>query len=297
MKSKDNITLENTPEFIQLRDINDKIFKENFSIELDKLLESFYNAKFKGVIEKVDYIEYEVVDIKDNIENTEKSLVCLKEIMSGEYIGIKEKLDEINLEIQSLNKKGLNELRDILENEILEINKINNLKLIHLVEKNEETNLKIENNEKQVKNTISKINDIDKKVAELITKALIELKSENNTKTKELIDLAEVNHGFLDEDINSLSTEIKKINKKSNENLALTEEKYELINQKIDDVESKIKSNFDLIQQEDGLIQLTNYRKENDLQISSLKSAIMWLMGINIVLAISILAVLIIVLL
>lgn len=297
MKSKDNITLENTPEFIQLRDINDKIFKENFSIELDKLLESFYNAKFKGVIEKVDYIECEVVDIKDNIENTEKSLVCLKEIMSGEYIGIKEKLDEINLEIQSLNKKGLNELRDILENEILEINKINNLKLIHLVEKNEETNLKIENNEKQVKNTISKINDIDKKVAELITKALIELKSENNTKTKELIDLAEVNHGFLDEDINSLSTEIKKINKKSNENLALTEEKYELINQIIDDVESKIKSNFDLIQQEDGLIQLTNYRKENDLQISSLKSAIMWLMGINIVLAISILAVLIIVLL
>lgn len=297
MKSKDNITLENTPEFIQLRDINDKIFKENFSIELDKLLESFYNAKFKGVIEKVDGIEYEVVVIKDNIENTEKSLVCLKEIMSGEHIGIKEKLDEINLEIQSLNKKGLNELRDILENEILEINKINNLKLIHLVEKNEETNLKIENNEKQVKNTISKINDIDKKVAELITKALIELKSENNTKTKELIDLAEVNHGFLDEDINSLSTEIKKINKKSNENLALTEEKYELINQRIDDVESKIKSNFDLIQQEDGLIQLTNYRKENDLQISSLKSAIMWLMGINIVLAISILAVLIIVLL
>lgn len=297
MKSKDNITLENTPEFIQLRDINDKIFKENFSIELDKLLESFYNAKFKGVIEKVDEIECEVVDIKDNIENTEKSLVCLKEIMSGEHIGIKEKLDEINLEIQSLNKKGLNELRDILENEILEINKINNLKLIHLVEKNEETNLKIENNEKQVKNTISKINDIDKKVAELITKALIELKNENNTKTKELIDLAEVNHGFLDEDINSLSTEIKKINKKSNENLALTEEKYELINQRIDDVESKIKSNFDLIQQEDGLIQLTNYRKENDLQISSLKSAIMWLMGINIVLAISILAVLIIVLL
>lgn len=297
MKSKDNITLENTPEFIQLRDINDKIFKENFSIELDKLLESFYNAKFKGVIEKVDGIEYEVVVIKDNIENTEKSLVCLKEIMSGEHIGIKEKLDEINLEIQSLNKKGLNELRDILENEILEINKINNLKLIHLVEKNEETNLKIENNEKQVKNTISKINDIDKKVAELITKALIELKNENNTKTKELIDLAEVNHGFLDEDINSLSTEIKKINKKSNENLALTEEKYELINQRIDDVESKIKSNFDLIQQEDGLIQLTNYRKENDLQISSLKSAIMWLMGINIVLAISILAVLIIVLL
>lgn len=287
---KNKITIKETPEHRELQKINNKVFKEMFQNELDSALESLYeevlDEKFEDLEKRIRAVRREFKDVNNLLMELQDWIILQNKPMLSSIDAFKQKhtndILELSENIADLDSAMLNYSR---ESKSLLIEKIENI----TKEQQHSTN-ELKNLEKEIKIQISTLSQNVNKVSELQDNTF------NNFMNLHKKSISNVNNN-LESVTKNLSNTITKEHKKTSDNtLNLVTEKNIEIEKRILNIEDSIKNNFEIIQREDGLTQLTNYKKENNLQISSLKSAIVWLMGINIVLAISILTVLIIVL-
>lgn len=287
---KNKLTIKETPEYRELQKINNKIFKEMFQNELDSALisleEDFLNGKFEDLEKRIRTVRREFTAFNNLLIELQEWIITQNKPILSSIDEFKQKhtkdMFDLNEEIADLDSKILNYSR---ENKSFLTEKVEN------ITKNQQSfNDELKNLEKEIKSQLSNISQNVNKVSQSQDNTF------SNIMNSHKQSISNVNNGLENLTKNLSDTITKEHKATSDTTLSLVKEKNAEIEQRILTVEDSIKNNFEIIQKEDGLTQLTNYKKENDLQISSLKSAIVWLMGINIVLAISILSVLIIVL-
>lgn len=289
-KEKEKSSLDNISEYNELRKMNDFVFKTMFNEVVDTHLNSFYTDalepefdsstdKFKRLKKDIEIVKGSLVKL--NSTNQEKMEELLRLVEENEKSNLKE-LEVLKYDLEYTSTKLLQEIKnkEQVHGQGLElVTSIQN-------QTNESVNALKSEFESKILEVSNRVNEAENLQKSLINKFV----ETHNQSIEDLSNNLLKGNKSLDESINTGNKKLSSKTQASLEELDIN------FNNKISAIQENIKNNFEIIQKEDGLTQLTNYKKENDLQISSLKSAIVWLMGINIVLAISILAVLIIVL-
>lgn len=279
------INLEDTAEYNEVRKMNNHVFRSMFQEELSKnnirFGEEYIEEEFENLLKKTRNLSNDTKIIKN-------SLVKLNEEQDMKTENLLESLKKTNSE-------NLDELTKIKH-------QIEELKT-DLLHDDEQKLLLYENNFKESLSNQSNIKelygDIDSKISTLIEEA----KGTNYKSSKllnQIIDDQRTSEGKLRENItkenekikNTFSHELKEVK----ENTIKSLEESSLLKNRISTLEESQNNNFNLLRQEDGLVQLTNFKEENDIQIHSLKKSIIWLMTGNILLAVTIIILLILVL-
>lgn len=289
-KDKEKSSLENISEYNELRKMNDSVFKTMFNEVVDTHLKLFYTNTIE---DEFSSLTAKIKSLKKDADIVKGSLVKLNN-------NTQEKMEELSRLIEDSKKENLKEL------EVFKLDlEDNNSELVKMIKnkehvQNESLTRIVSTQDKTNQNLNILKSDVESKIMGLSNR----VNNAENLQKNSVDKFMEIHNQSINGIRNNLLSGNEILNesivtgneKLSNHTQTSLEELDTKFNNKISAIQENIKNNFDIIQQEDGLTQLTNYKKENDLQISSLKSAIVWLMGINIVLAISILAVLIIVL-
>lgn len=293
-------SISNSPEYNELKKMNDNIFRTMFEEVINKQSENL-DVHIEDVEDK---IIKKINSQKQSFNKIEVALIKLNDITNEKFESSLKKISSLIDESDLKKSEQVNYLKSEVES--------NNVRLLKIIEDKE----KLQTN--QLEKISSLIDESDLKQSEQVDYLKSEVENKNISLLKTIEDKEKLQTNQLEKIANIQS----ETNKDIERTRTVLEERISAIYEKVSDLDKLrqktltefIDSNNEYLvnignnlvegnKQLEGNLkaanseQLTIYKENNEVQVNALKKAIIWLMGINLVLAISILIVTLLILL